>query len=251
MAHSTGAAQTTAGHPKVKNGKGRLSDNVRQGLAQRWSQVGIELTHHLPYTIVGTLIAMAGVWWFGTQQLGQSTTADLQARCRVLFHLFHSLHICLSAIGTTALFWRRTRRIGHAVLAGTLGTMMPCALSDYIIPYTGGRFLGQTMDFHICIINHPQLFFSFMFLGIISGLWAEEKLATSQFFSHGVHVFVSSTSSLLYLMSFGFMAWISDVRYVLPAFIIIVIAVWLPCCISDIVVPVSTIGHEHDGHSHG
>jgi hypothetical protein len=159
----------------------------------------------------------------------------------VLFHIFHSLHICLSAIGTTALFWRRWRKIGKALLAGAIGTMMPCAMSDYFIPYTGGMWLGQAMDFLICIIEHPLLFFTFMFLGFISGLWAEEKLASSKMFSHGVHVFVSSTSSLMYLTSFGFMVWISDVRYVFPAFVIIVLAVWIPCCISDIIVPVSTV----------
>jgi len=32
----------------------------------------------------------------------------------------------------------------------------------------------------------------------------------------------------------------ADVRFIFPAFAVIVVAVWVPCCISDIIVPVAT-----------
>lgn len=206
-------------------------------MRERWNIVVAEFTHHLPYTIVGSLIAMAGVWWFGTQHLDSGRTEALFEQARASFHLFHPLHICLSAIATTSLFWRRERHFVRALLVGAFGTIIPCGLSDYVFPYLGGRLLGQTMELHMCIVDHPQLFFPFLALGILCGFWAEERLTGSHLFSHGAHILVSSAASLLYLISFGFTVWMIDVHYVFPAFAIIVLAVWVPCCISDIVIP--------------
>ena len=212
----------------------------------RWNRVAEEFAHHLPYTIVGSLIAMAGVWWFGMQQLDNGHAERLLLQARSSFHIFHPLHICLSAIATTSLFWRHERDVGRAVLVGAFGTIIPCGLSDYVFPYIGGRLLGQTMQLHMCIIDHPQLFFPFLALGILGGFWAEERLTGSHLFSHGAHVFVSSAASLLYFASYGFTAWMTDVRLVFPAFFTIVLAVWVPCCISDIVVPTAAVRrHAH------
>ena len=205
--------------------------------------IATEFAHHLPYTIVGSLIAMAGVWWFGTQQLSGGHAEMLRTQARASFHLFHPLHICLSAIATTSLFWKHERSVLHAVTVGAWGTILPCGLSDYVFPYLGGRLLGQSMELHMCIVAHPQLFFPFLGFGILSGFWAEERLTGSHLFSHGMHIFVSSAASLLYLVSFGFTGWMTDVRYVFPTFAIIVLAVWVPCCISDIVIPAGAAHH--------
>jgi hypothetical protein len=180
---------------------------------------------------------MAAVWWFGTQHLDNGSARTLQEQAGASFHLFHPLHICLSAIATTSLSWRHDHRLVRAMGIGLVGTIVPCGLSDYLIPYAGGRLLGQTMDLHMCLIDHPQLFFPFLALGLLGGFWAEERLTGSHLFSHGAHVLVSSAASLLYLVSFGFMGWMTDVRLVFPAFATIVVAVWVPCCISDIVIP--------------
>jgi len=209
-------------------------------MTRRFQLIATEFAHHLPYTIVGSLIAMAAVWWFGTQQLQNGHPERLFAQARASFHLFHPLHVCLSAIATTSLFWRHERHLGRALVVGALGTIIPCGLSDYVFPYVGGVILGQQMELHMCLVDHPQLFYPFLTLGILGGFWAEERVTGSHLFSHGAHIFVSSAASLLYLISFGFTAWMTDVRLVFPAFVIIVIAVWVPCCISDIVVPTAT-----------
>ena len=216
---------------------------------RRWTFVLTEFAHHLPYTLVGSLIAMAGVWWFSVGQLEQGQAVLLYEKADASFHLFHPLHICLSAIATTSLFWRHERHVLRAVWVGAWGTIIPCGLSDYVFPYLGGRILGQAMELHMCIIDHPQLFFPFLALGILGGFWAEARLTGSHFFSHGAHVFVSSAASLLYLISFGFTAWLTDVQYVFPAFLVIVVAVWVPCCISDIVIPAFSARPHHD-HAH-
>jgi len=213
-------------------------------MRHRWNLLATEFAHHLPYTVVGSLIAMAGVWWFATNHLEHGQAQTLFAQARASFHLFHPLHVLLSAIATTSLFWRHERHLRRAVLVGALGTIIPCGLSDYIFPYAGGVVLGQGMELHLCLVEHPQLFFPFLALGIIGGFWAEEQLTGSHLFSHGAHIFVSSVASLLYLVSFGFTAWMTDVRLVFPAFLIIVLAVWVPCCISDIVVPTSVVRQD-------
>jgi hypothetical protein len=220
-------------------------------MTARWHRVAQELGHHLPYTIVGSLLAMAGVWWFGAQQLGQGRAEALVAQANTSFHLAHPLHVCLSAIATTSLFWRFERHLLRALAVGVIGTILPCGLSDYLMPYLGGLLLGQPMTLHMCLVDHPQLFFPFLGLGLIGGFWAEERLAASRVFSHGAHIFISSVASLLYLISFGFTAWMSDVRFVFPVLVIIVLAVWVPCCISDIVVPAAVAQAPAGSGGHG
>jgi hypothetical protein len=89
-----------------------------------------------------------------------------------------------------------------------------------------------------------MLVLPFAALGVIGGLFFEERMAGGSVFSHGAHVFVSSLASLLYLVSFGLTAWMTDMRLVFPVFLVVVLAVWIPCCISDIVIPVSAT-HTH------
>ncbi len=216
-------------------------------MSRRSNLIANEFAHHFPYTLVGSLISMAAVWWFGTQHLASGHAELLCRQARASFHLFHPLHICLSSIATTSLFWRYERHALRAVWVGAWGTILPCGLSDYVFPYVGGRLLGQPMEWHICLVQEPQLFFPFLALGILGGFWAESRLRGSHLFSHGAHVFVSSAASLLYLVSFGFTSWMTDVQDIFPVFAIIVLAVWVPCCISDVVIPVAA---AHKGHTH-
>lgn len=213
-------------------------------MQRRLSLVAVEFAHHLPYTTVSSLIAMAAVWYFGVTQLPQHTGTSLAATFAWSFHVLHPLHISLSAITTTALFWRYERNLAKALVVGLVGTMIPCGLSDYIFPFVGGSLLRQPVELHICLIDHPMIILPFLALGIVGGLLFEERIAGGSVFSHGAHVFISSLASLLYLVSFGFTDWLGDIRLVFPVFLVVVIAVWIPCCISDIVIPVSA-AHEH------
>ncbi len=201
-----------------------------------------EFTQHFPYTLMGTFIAMGVVWWFSQGFIVSGDIEKFHQKSDSLFHLLHPLHVCMSAIATTALSLKYLSKF-KAIIMGILGTAIPCGLSDYFFPYIGGKILGQSMHLHVCILEDPQLFFPFLVIGILGGLWAEEKLTHSHLLSHGAHVFISSGASLLYCMSFGFTIWLKDVRYVFPAFLIIVLAVWIPCCLSDIALPVAT--HKH------
>jgi hypothetical protein len=125
--------------------------------------------------------------------------------------------------------------------------VIPCAVSDYIVPFIGGKVLGQTMTLHICLIEHPMLIVPFLLLGVVGGLLFEGKMSDHSVFSHGAHVFVSSLAALLYLASFGFTGWMTNVHLVFPVLMVVVLAVWMPCCISDIVIPVSAIQEPSHG----
>jgi hypothetical protein len=213
-------------------------------MSRRFSVLAVEFAHHLPYTIISSLIAMAAVWLFGASQMHGRGLAAWAAELEWSFHVLHPMHICLSAIATTSVFWHYERRLAKALAVGFLGTVIPCGMSDYIFPCIGGRMLGQAMELHICLIDHPTLVLPFLLVGIVCGLLFEERMAGGSVFSHGAHVFVSSLASLLYLVAFGFTGWLADVRMVFPVFLVVVIAVWIPCCISDIVVPITSL-HEH------
>jgi len=216
----------------------------------RVSILVVEFGRHLPYTFICSLIAMGAVWYFGVTQMPQLAAAGISAEGEWSFHILHPMHIALSAIATTSVFWRYERRLTKAVLVGFFGTVIPCGFSDYIFPFVGGRLLGQPMDLHICLAEHPMLILPFLLLGILGGLLFEERLSGSSVFSHGAHVFVSSLASLLYLVSFGFTGWLTDIHLVFPVFVVVVIAVWIPCCISDIAIPVGAAhGHAHGRHS--
>lgn len=213
-------------------------------MASRSQVLALEFAHHLPYTIISSLIAMGAVWMWGSAQLPSHSAAGWTAQGQWSFHILHPLHICLSAIATTSVFWRYERRLVKALLVGFFGTLIPCGLSDYVFPFIGGRMLGQRMALHICLVDHPMVILPFLLLGMLGGLLFEERFAGSSVFSHAAHVFVSSLASLLYLVSFGFTGWLADTQLVFPVFLVVVIAVWIPCCLSDIAVPIGVVHHD-------
>ncbi len=213
-------------------------------MRRRWNAVLVELAHHLPYTMVSSLIAMVVVWYFGLMQAQQHPGGEWVTEVRWSFHVLHPMHVCLSAITTTAVFWHHERRLMRTLAFGIFGSVIPCGFSDYIVPFLGGRVLGQPMQLHICLIEHPMLILPFLVMGLLAGFVFEEPVSGGSVFSHGAHVFVSSLAVLMYLVSFGFMGWMTDIQLVFPVLVIVVAAVWIPCCVSDIVIPVTNL-HPH------
>lgn len=152
----------------------------------------------------------------------------------IIFHVFHPVHMLFSAIATTAMFWRYDRKLWKAIVTGFVGSAGVCGVSDVALPYLGGWLLETRMEFHWCLIQHPQLVVPFLAMGILGGLMAEQAIGRSTVYSHSGHVFVSSVASIFYMISFGLADWVGQVGYV---FIIMVVAVLFPCCFSDIIFP--------------
>jgi hypothetical protein len=158
----------------------------------------------------------------------------------IIFHLFHPIHLLLSALATTAMFWRHEKKLFKSVIIGAVGSLGVCGLSDIFMPYLSGLLLGvKHMHFHWCLIEHPQMVVPFVVLGIICGIIAADRIGQSTKFSHSSHIFVSVVASLFYLISYGIENWVAE--NVFPfVFVIVILAVTIPCCFSDIVFPVLT-----------
>jgi hypothetical protein len=192
-----------------------------------------ELKDHIPYSVFSAAFALIVVAIFsaGCFLIDQS---KLSAVAGDLFHVFHPVHLLLSAAATTAMFWKYWHNPSRAVVVGFLGSVLVCGISDIVIPWLGGMFLGVSMHLHICILEHPFMILPFVFIGIVTGMVAAEVIPRATVFSHTCHVFISSMASVLYLLSYGLVNWMGAIGSV---FIIIILAVVLPCCISDIVLP--------------
>lgn len=205
-------------------------------------KVKIELFEHLPFTAFGVcvgLILVAGA----NIILSSSGTTKTHEGMEGLFYIFHSLHIYLAALTSTALSFRVNRDPIRASLISAFTTVPFCILSDAIIPYLGGHLFQMDIEFHVSAAEQPHVIFLFLIFGIFSGLISEKKIGRVSYFSHSAHVLLSSFASAFYLVGYGADNWIKSLGSI---FIIVFVAVIIPCCMSDIVFPVSFSHAEHD-----
>lgn len=203
-----------------------------------------ELIHHIPFSVFGVMIGllMMGVLTFIAEISGHGH--DLAEASMELYHVFHPSHILLSAVSATAMFMKHDGHIGKALAVGFVGSLALCSLSDSIFPYIGGLLIGGEMHFHVDILEHPGLVLPFAAVGTLAGLAAPRSFEKATEYSHSMHVFVSAVASILYLMAFGLDDWTHALGGV---FLVTIVAVMLPCCLSDIVFPL-TCTHAHCRH---
>ncbi len=194
-----------------------------------------ELGHHLPYSIFGVTLAVVIMGVFNFFAVLMGAEHNLPAASTELFHILHPAHILLSSVVTTAMFWKYEKNLLKAVLIGFFGSVGICSLSDIVFPYFGGMFLGFSgMSMHICVLEHPGIVIPFAVVGILGGLLIPDSIERSTQYSHSAHVLVSSAASILYLAAYGVQDWAHAVGGV---FIVTIVAVMVPCCVSDIVFP--------------
>ena len=193
-----------------------------------------ELKHHAPFTVLSTIVAIIILGTFKT--LWVQDVNDMTDFTRTWFHIFHPLHIILSATATTAMFWRYERKLFKSIIVGLVGSLMVCGISDSLLPFIGGSLLGVQMELHWCLLVHPETVVPFAIFGVCIGIVAEDlvKGKTITIFSHSFHVLISTMATLLFLISFGFTAWFSHIPAI---FLITFIGVIIPCCLSDIILP--------------
>jgi len=199
-----------------------------------------ELMCHLPQAIFSValgLIVLSFVTYFS---IGQK---QLSATCKgahMLFHSFHFIHIVFAAAGAVVTFRRFSSNFFNSLLIGILCPVVFCTLSDIVIPYLGGRILGVKMHFHLCFVTELANVVPFLIVGIINGFamsnHPEIRHGSLATFSHGVHIFISSLAATFYMVSHGFTHWYEMIGMV---FLFLVIAVVVPCTLSDIVVPIT------------
>lgn len=149
-----------------------------------------------------------------------------------LFWTLHPLHVLVSALVTTAMYRMHSNGgILKTVLIGYIGSIGIATLSDSLIPFAGEWLLDLPhRDIHLGFIEKWWLVNPLAFAGIAIGyLWPKTK------FPHASHVFLSTWASLFHMMM-ALGTSMDVVTAILVAFFLF-LAVWVPCCTSDIVFP--------------
>jgi len=192
-------------------------------------RIAHELKEHIPFTALGALtgiILMVIVVLCNVPHHISET----------IFHTLHPVHVLLSALVTTAMYMRYKKgKIWAAILIGWTGSIGIATISDAIIPYLGGTLLHIQMERHVPFIEHWWINL-FALAGIAIGYWRQTTKIP-----HFGHVLLSTWASLFYIMAFGEASWIPLLPLI---FLILFLAVWLPCCLSDIVYPLLFLGKE-------
>jgi len=190
-----------------------------------------ELKRHAPFTALGaatgiiimTIIAYANI----PSQVSY-----------IAFYTLHPIHVLLSALATTAMYARYKRcKLWLAILIGWTGSIGIATISDAIIPFLGGNLLGVQMEFHIPFIEKWWI----NFLALAGVAICYRKPVTKM--PHLGHVLLSTWASLFYLIAFGIANWIPLLPFI---FLFLFLAVWIPCCTSDIVYPLLFVGKEQE-----
>lgn len=192
-------------------------------------RIAHELKHHAPFTFLGTVVGVGALAWivYGGMKPEMSKT---------LFDFAHPAHVLLSAIASASMYQRYSKGGWLAtVLVGFLVAIGVSTLSDSLIPMAG-EYLFSATDEHVTAHSHIG-FIELWWLvppvalagAVIGRIWPATELP------HAGHVMFSAAASLFHIsmsISAGVSAWTIAG---LSAFLFL--AVWLPCCTSDIILP--------------
>ena len=203
-------------------------------------RIGQELWHHIPYTAAGAVTGIVAMVIINQVSVRASV---LEA----LYYTFHPLHLLLSAIVTTALYRKhRNSPLWLTVLICYFGPLVIGTLSDAIIPFAEGSAINIAISFELPFIETARMPFigipewivvnAALFIGIGIGY-----LKPNTKFPHLWHILISTWASLLYFSAFGTIDWLPRLPLL---FLFLFLAVWIPCCFSDIVFPLLWTGKE-------
>ncbi len=184
-----------------------------------------ELRAHAPFTAFGTVTGIVIMAVVIHAQLPKDVSS-------ALFWTFHPFHVFLSALVTAGMYrLHGGRSVWRTLLIGYFGSIGIATLSDCIIPYIGEVLLN---------LPHRALH-----LGVIEKWWLVNPLALAGIalayirpktkFPHAGHVLLSTWASLFHsAMALGTEVSVSTAILV---GVLLFLAVWVPCCTSDIVFP--------------
>jgi hypothetical protein len=228
-------------------------------MGNKFTNILTELRNHAPFTLLGAVTGIAMLLLF--KNISQ------QASYR-LFYIFHPAHVVLSAIVTASLFrlHEKTKSFFVVLIIGYAGAIGTATLSDSIIPFYGERILGVSVPshsetygerdsdrhqnhehkYHIGFVEEWYVVNPAALLGILIAYF----LPTTKF-PHAGHILISTWASAAHIMmnTYGEIT----VMMITGMLIVLFIAVWLPCCFSDIVFPMFFVradgtcscGHKH------
>lgn len=252
-------------------------------IKNRFIHILKEMKAHLPFTLSGAVLGVIFMLTF------KGSSGSLK---ETFFNIAHPGHVVLSAMVTAAMFKLHSKYKNFFILLiiGWVGSLGIATLSDIIIPhFLGTELLGVSVPVHsemhehkeedhhqhedincpdtsehdhsLCHEDgHKNLHLAFIeewhiinpaaILGVLLAyFWPKTK------FPHAAHILVSTWASSSYiLMQNGSPI---DTLTAMGLIIVLFIAVWLPCCLSDIIFPLLFVKGDasemhccHIGHHH-
>lgn len=199
-----------------------------------------EIICHFPYAVFSVAFSLIILSFTSWISLGSIQVMQVKKGAHMLFHAFHFMHIVFAATGATLTFFRFSNNVVKGIIVSALTTTVFCTLSDSILPYIGGKILGVNMHLHLCFLTELQNVLPFLFIGLVNGyvLSRHHSLEQTRYSvsSHFVHIFISSLASSFFLIANGLTDWYHSMGMV---FLFLIIAVVVPCTLSDVVIPMS------------
>jgi len=193
-----------------------------------------ELKAHAPFTIFGAITGIAIMAF--SLKLPYKISYNI-------FYVLHPLHVLLSALVTAAMYKlhkcpsvsvdciRGKCNFWVLVVIGYVGSVGIATVSDSLIPYVAESLFGMpNRGIHLGFIEKWWLVNPLAIIGITVAYY---KPTTK--FPHSLHVLLSTWASLFHMImaKIGNLNWLSCIAI----FIFLFLAVWIPCCVSDIVFP--------------
>ncbi|RKY08658.1 MAG: hypothetical protein DRP66_04055 [Planctomycetota bacterium] len=221
---------------------------------------------HAPFTTVGALLGLGFMLFF--KDVSKPTAG-------AMFNIFHPAHVLLSAMVTASLFrlHAKGRNFLLVLIVGYVGAVGVATLSDSVIPFLGESVLGVAIPTHADMHPHAESETLHddpeheghdadtgkgndsddahderrhkIHIGFIEDWYIVNPAAVLGViiaciiprtkFPHAAHVLIStwaSSSHILMNMETAITLTIG-----LGMFVVLFLAVWLPCCISDIIFP--------------
>jgi hypothetical protein len=194
------------------------------------NEVKTELQHHVPFTAFGSLMGIFIIVVVFYARVPRSVSEGL-------FWSFHPLHVLLSALVTAGMYRLKTKgSLWATVVVGYVGSIGIATLSDSVVPYIGEWLLDLPhRHAHVGFIEKWWLVNPLALLGIAIAWWRPTTRVP-----HAGHVLLSTWASLFHMsMALGSeLTLLTGVLITLFLFL----AVWVPCCTSDIVFPLLFVG---------
>jgi len=196
--------------------------------------IASELRNHAPFTTFGTMTGVIIMAVFVQFQISKEVSS-------FLFWITHPLHIFLSALVTTAMYRLYGKgSFARMLIIGYFGAVGIATLSDCLIPYVGEWLLDlPRRGLHLGFIEKWWLVNPLALAGIAVGYFLPRTKIT-----HAGHVLLSTWASLFHMvMALG--TQIDVATWILSA-LFLFLAVWVPCCTSDIIFPLLWIKQTGD-----
>jgi len=193
-----------------------------------------ELESHAPFTLFGAFTGIAIM--FFSQGLSSKIS-------HAFFYTLHPIHVMLSALVTASMYKLHTCEYAKGkcnlwilILIGYAGSIGIATMSDSLIPYLGETLLRMpNRGIHIGFLEKWWLVNPLAIVGVtVAYFHPRTKLP------HAAHVLLSTWASLFHiLMAKGEVASLFSYAAI---FLFLFLAVWIPCCASDIVFPLLFVG---------